>query len=232
MMGPTTDTQQFDPSGDARFTEWLRETSEPAWSGATRHRFTSRLADGSLSEEAFRYYLLQDYGFVRTLVSVAGHAVGNAPTLEAQRHFIEFLDNVTDEENDYFERSFEALDVDPSLAEDPPVDAVNQHFQNLLVRCALEGGYEFSLVSILPVEWVYVRWAHNVEKSDDLPFYYREWIELHDNPQLSEFVEWMRNQLDEIGPRLPRDRQNELADRFQQVVILEEAFFDSAMNSA
>jgi thiaminase (transcriptional activator TenA) len=37
-----------------RFTEWLRQQAEPAWSEATRHRFTRELADGILANTVMR----------------------------------------------------------------------------------------------------------------------------------------------------------------------------------
>jgi len=35
---------------DPRFTDWLRERSEPAWSNAVDHRFTQELGAGTLDE--------------------------------------------------------------------------------------------------------------------------------------------------------------------------------------
>ncbi len=66
---------------DARFTDWLRERSEPAWSDATDHRFTQELGAGTLDDAVIAEYLRQDYAFVGTLIGVFGYAVGDAPTM-------------------------------------------------------------------------------------------------------------------------------------------------------
>ena len=54
---------------------------------------------------------MQDYAFVETLASLIGHAIGDAPTIKSKRRLTEFLGTITNEENDFFERSFDALEV-------------------------------------------------------------------------------------------------------------------------
>jgi len=102
---------------DARFTDWLRARSEPDWTDAVEHRFVHELADGTVDDAVFRRYLVQDYAFVWTLTGVFGYAVGQAPTMDAKASLTGFLGTLTDEENDYFERSFDALGVSPLTSE-------------------------------------------------------------------------------------------------------------------
>ena len=144
---------------DARFTDWLRERSEPAWSEATGHPFTRELGYGSLPASAFAEYLVQDYAFVEALVGTFGFAVGQAPGMEVKRPLVEFLDTVTDEENDYFQRAFDALDVPESRRREPEPSETTAAFVDLLGRAAREGGYEETLAVLVPAEWIYEEWA-------------------------------------------------------------------------
>ena len=128
-----------DGRADARFTDWLRERSEPDWSDVTGHRFVHELADGTIDDVVFRRYLVQDYAFVGTLTSAFGYAVGQAPTPGARASLVDFLGTLTDEEDDYFERSFDALDVPESERTDPARADVTEAFEDLLLRAALEG---------------------------------------------------------------------------------------------
>lgn len=212
---------------DARFTDWLRERSESDWTAATEHRFVRELADGTVDDAVFRRYLVQDYAFVGTLTSAFGYAVGQAPTMEARSSLTEFLGTLTDEENDYFERSFDTLDVPVNDRTDPPRADVTEAFEDLLIRAALEGDYEETLAVLVPAEWIYLSWA---TAASDAPekFYLREWIELHDTPEFEAFVEWLRRELDEYGPSLHERRQRRIERLFRRTVALEVAFFDAA----
>jgi len=212
---------------DARFTDWLRERSEPDWTDATDHRFVRELEAGTLDDAVFRRYLVQDYAFVETLTGAFGHAVGDAPTMEAKARLSGFLGTLTDEEGDYFERSFDALDVPERDRTDPERAEVTEAFEDLLVRAAHEGGYEETLAVLVPAEWVYLTWASSVSGSPD-EFYLREWVDLHDAPAFESFVGWLRGELDEHGPDLSGRRQRRVERLFRRTVSLEVAFFDMA----
>ena len=212
---------------DARFTDWLCARAEPDWSDAIGHRFVCELGDGSLDDEVFRRYLVQDYAFVGTLTSAFGHAVGQAPTADARASLVEFLGTLTDEEDDYFERSFDALGVSEDERTDPERADVTEAFEDLLLRAALQGGYEETLAVLVPAEWIYLEWATDVPGTPD-EFYLREWVELHDSPAFESFVDWLRGELDRYGPALGHRRTHRVERLFRRTVYLEVAFFGMA----
>jgi len=214
---------------DPHVTGWLRELSEPAWTGATDHRFTRELHAGTIDDAVFRRYLLQDYAFLETLVGVFGHAVGDAPTMAAKSRLTDFLGTLTAAENDYFERSFEALDVPEADYTDPALAEPTAAFRDLLLRAAHEGDYAETLAVLVPAEWVYLTWA--TEGGDgDRPdrFYLDEWIDLHAIPAFDSLVGWLRAELDREVAAAGERRQARLAELFCRTVELEVAFFDAA----
>ncbi|MFW6385152.1 MAG: TenA family protein, partial [Halodesulfurarchaeum sp.] len=129
----------------ARFTDWLREASEPAWSETVDHRFVREMGSGTIDDEVFRRYLVQDYAFVGRLAGLVGHAIGDAPSMAQKRRFGTFLSTLTNEENDYFERAFDALSVSESDRTDPRTHPVTDALDDLLVRATHEGDYEETL---------------------------------------------------------------------------------------
>ena len=205
---------------DARFTDWLRERSEPDWTAAVDGRFVRELADGTVDDAVFRRYLEQDYAFVETLTGTFGHALGEAPSMAAKARFAGFLGTITNEENDYVERSFAALDGD---SEAEP-DATTRAFIDLLERAGRQGGYAETLAVLMPAEWVYETWATGIESRPDA-FYLDEWVELHANPPFVDFVAWLRRELDREGTAVSARRQRRLDALFRRTVELERAFF-------
>ena len=213
---------------DARFTEWLRGRSEPDWTAAVEHRFVEELAAGTIDDAVFRRYLLEDYAFLDALVGTFGHAVGDAPDMHARSALVEFLAVLTDDEDDYFERSFEALDVAESTYADPEPTETTRAFEDLLGRAARDGGYAETLAVLVPAEWVYLTWAENHADADPGAFYLREWIDLHANDGFRSFVGWLREELDREGAAASPRRRQRLERLFRRTVELEQAFFEMA----
>ncbi|WP_367176532.1 TenA family protein [Haloarcula rubripromontorii] len=224
---------------EPRFTDWLREQSQPDWDAAVEHRFVEELGAGTLDEDAFAEYLVQDYAFVGELVGTFGHAVGQAPDMAAKRRLVEFLDTVTDEEDDYFERSFAALGVDESRWQDPEPTETTAAFVDLLGRAAREGGYAETLSVLVPAEWIYESWATAAAAAHGdpdgppsagmgLPFYFAEWVDLHAVDSFVAFVDWLRGELDAVGPTLSPCREARVASLFDRTVALERQFFETA----
>ncbi|WP_266082157.1 TenA family protein [Haladaptatus caseinilyticus] len=229
VVGDSETFEEYAEGGEKhRFTDWLRERSEPEWSNATAHRFTHELGTGDLDDEVFRRYLVQDYAFVETLVGVFGYAVGNAPTMESKSRLVDFLGTLTAEENDYFERSFEALDVTKAEYTDPDLTPTTQAFEDLLLRAARENGYAETLAVLLPAEWTYLEWATTVEYDSQSRFYLAEWIDLHVNEEFRAFVMWLRNELDREGKAASLRRQRRIERLFRRTMALEVSFFETA----
>jgi len=209
------------------FCDELRENSEPAWTRAATHRFTRELAAGTLDDDVFRRYLRLDYEFVTDLTGVIGHAIADAPTMDATQRLSTFLSSVVGPENDYFERAFDALDVKTEVffpSKDPDVA---QAFRDLFGHATTAGGYAETLAVLVPVEWIYLTWASAVETHPD-PFYLREWVDVHASADFEETVAMLRDQLDREAATLSPRRRTRVERLFARAVTLEGAFFDAA----
>ena len=210
-----------------RATDWLRDRAEPAWGETVGHRFVRELGDDTLDDDVFRRYLEQDYAFVGTLVGTFGHAVGDAPSMSAKARFVDFLGTLTDEENDYFERSFDALGGDADADPGPTTLA----FMDLLERAAGEGGYAETLAVLVAAEWSYATWATGVDDPRPERFYFDEWIDLHANRDFLAFVDWLRAELDrDLAAAAPR-RTRRIERLFRRAVELEREFFTAAYDA-
>ncbi len=213
---------------EGHFTDWLRERAEPAWSAACGHRFTVEIADGSLDPAVFRRYLVQDYAFIETLATVLGFAIARAPGMAAKKRLTGFLAALTSDENDYFIRAFDAVGVGEVERTAPELASATREFRELMLAAAEAGSYEDLLAVIVPAEWIYLTWASDQAEAAPSQLHYREWIELHIDPAFADFVDWLRGELDGIGPELSDQRRRDIEARFRRLVELEVAFFEQA----
>lgn len=218
--------QWADGRPDARFTDWLRERTEPTWSDAVGHRFVAELADGTLEDAVMARYLVQDYSFLDSFVRLVGSAIVKAPALADRIPLAQFLGMVTSDENTYFQRAFDTLGVADVDRTEPDLRAPTRGFHQVMAKAVAAESYEETLTPLVVFEWLYLDWASSVADRQPGKFYLREWIDLHANPHFVAFVDWLRGQLDRGGPALPPQHQAAVAATFAHTVDLEKAFFD------
>src|SRR5437762_12419626 len=80
------------------FFERLKTAASAEWRAYTEHPFTEGLADGSLTEAAFRHYLVQDYLFLIEFARAYALAVYKSPTLADMREAASGLSAILDVE--------------------------------------------------------------------------------------------------------------------------------------
>ncbi len=214
---------------DAAFTDWLRELSEPNWTDGVEHRFVQELADGTIPDEVFGRYLVQDRAFVETLIGLLGHTISDAPTLEQKRRIHQFLSMIANDEMDaYFEETFDLLGIPESEHTEPELHPVTEGLMDIVERGAREGDYEETLAVLFPTGWFYLAWGERIADADPGEEYLREWIDVHTAEELQSFVAWQHEELNRLGPDLLPRRQRRVGRNFRRTMVYEKAFFDIA----
>jgi thiaminase/transcriptional activator TenA len=207
-----------------RFTETLRIASEPDWSRAVGHRFVQELFAGTVPDAVMARYLIHDHRFLDSFLMLLGAALAGADTFAARLRFGRFIGTVSSEENTYFLRAFEALGVTETRRATAPDTQASAGFKAIMREAAETRSYAAALSVLVVAEWLYLDWASRAPKPLPGNFVHAEWIALHDNPGFRGFVEFLRAELDRVGPA-----QADLCRAlFTRAVALELAFFEAA----
>jgi len=219
---------QQQPQKNHSFTQQLRDDNREDWDAAVNHRFVDELFSGSLSDQVLAHYLVQDYQFADCFVALLGAAIASADNFGARVRLTRFAAMVTSEENTYFIRAFDHLGVAAQHRTQPPLTAPTQGFQDLMREAAGTQHYAVCLSVLVVAEWLYLSWAERCPATLPPTFVHAEWITLHNNPFFTDFVAWLRAELDRTGPMQDATTQARCADFFSRAVTLERAFFDAA----
>ena len=206
-----------------RFTETLRRQSEPTWSAAVGHRFVTELCDGSVADPIMVRYLVQDHRFLDSFLTLLGAAIATADTFEARLRFGRFAGMISSDENTYFLRAFEALDVSPAQRVEAKDTVPTAGFKAIMQEAAATRSYAAALAVLNVAEGLYLDWASKAAKPLPGNFVHAEWITLHDNPAFAEFVAFLQAELDRVGPQAAALSR----DFYARTVALELAFFDA-----
>lgn len=211
-----------------RPTDYLRSLSHSEWDNITEHDFCRQLAKGSLPVANMQWYLAQDYKFIDGFVRLLATAIAHAPTIDDAVPAAKFLALVTGPENDYFQRSFDALSMSKEQ-QDPKSAPQTVALQNVMHTARISGRYELMLAVLVVAQWSYLSWAQRyVDYDDDLPLWFSQWIDLHCGEYFESVVGYLRTQLDQVWITLSTSEKEAVSKMFKLAVNCELNFFDAA----
>ena len=150
-------------SADGSVSALMRSTSEQ-WAAAINHRFVRELFAGTVDDAVMRDYLVQDYQFFESFLSMLGACVAQADELDAKLRFARQLGMLVADEDTYFVDSFVELGVDPSDYLRPELAAPTARFRDLMDSAVDSASYPQLLVVLVVAEWLYLDWAESQEE--------------------------------------------------------------------
>jgi thiaminase/transcriptional activator TenA len=208
-------------------TEALRHTHRDLWQRMITHPFVLELGEGTLPVDTFRAYFLQDYVFVRDLVTLTALGIAKAPSMAAAGTLNQFLSGILQPENDLFVRAFTALGVSEVEYTSASAAPLTQAFGDFLVRTGVEGSFADIVTLLYVTEGTYLDWGTQLiaaGKQPDNPLY-QEWITIHGPQVLGTLVAWLGRYLDTnaLEPQRPR-----LERLFHTTLRYEYLFWDMA----
>jgi thiaminase/transcriptional activator TenA len=162
---------------------------------------------------------------------VFGYAISVAPSLRQQEALGAALHSVLAEEVAYFRGALASLGMP---CESPPSPTGTCHTFCTLLQSVVErqGSYAEAVTVLCATEWVYLDWATNLrvaEASGEAQDSQAGWVDLHAKPGFMAFVSWLRGEVDCKAEQASQPLRQHLAVTFQQVVELEVAFFEAAL---
>ena len=164
--------------------------------GTVRHgavrRSRAQCGDGPLSGPGPR--------FLDSFLTLLGAALASADTFAARLRLGRFIGMVSSEENTYFLRAFEALGVAENRRAAEPDTPPTASFKAIMREAAQTRLYAAALSVLVVTEWLYLDWASRAPSPAPGNFVHTEWVALHDNPDFRGFVDFLRAELDRVGP--------------------------------
>lgn len=220
---PGTATITVDPNGHVAE---LRASVAEAWDAAVDHRFVRELFAGTIDDEVLTGYLVQDYQFFDTFLSMLGACVAYADEVAAKLLFARQLGMLASDEDGYFQQSFDELGVPESDRTAPELTPTTTALRDAMTEATRSQSYPHLLVLLVIAEWLYLDWGEREAPTPER-FVHREWIELHRGTDFQEWVQFLVDELDRVFPQDSAERDR-LAAVWKHVVNLELAFFDTA----
>ena len=212
-------------------TQRLLAATEDIWAEYHTHPFVRGIADGTLDEEKFRYYMVQDYLYLIDYAKVFAIGVAKARDPETMRLFASYVHQILDGEMDIHKGYMQRLGIPLEEAERAPVALDNLSYTSYMLRVAYDEGPAEIAAAILSCALSYEYIAKEIVARDpaaaDHPFY-GEWVRGYADPGYA-----ASNQvLVDLTERLTKDYSQAQLEHLTEIFIAcsryEGAFWDMA----
>jgi len=214
-----------------KFTDTLRKKAHAIWEANFNHPFVSGIGDGSLDEEKFKFYLAQDYVYLKEFCRFLAIAAAKSHDLDVMGRFSDLLGLTLKVEMDLHRSICSDFGISSEQLERTEPAPYCLGYSSYLLRIAYEGDFLDLLAAFLPCEWGYVEIGTRL-KARGLPRHprYAKWIETYASPEFQELTEFTKSLLDQLTEGAPQAKLDRLQEIFNYSSRWERLFWEMAWN--
>ena len=199
------------------FTDELREAAAGIWDAQLEHPFVRGLADGSLEEERFKRWVLQDYCYLKEFARIFAWATAKADRLDSMSWYAAVLDMTLNTEMQLHREYANRFGLLPEDLEAAPMWPTTRAYTDFLVRTAADGDMLELLAALLPCAWGYCHIGQTLAEEDPPDDQrYADWIAQYASEEFAEATAWLRGEMD----RLARGATAEKKERLTEIFVL------------
>jgi thiaminase/transcriptional activator TenA len=214
----------------------LTNSASKEWGDYTQHEFVQKIADGSLSENAFKHYLTQDYLFLIQFARAYGLAIFKATTFDDMRSAARAISGILDVEMDLHIKYCSRWGISERELRNVNEDKASMAYTRFVLERGTSGDILDLYVALSPCVVGYgvigAELSDNADtKKEGNPYY--SWIEMYSSDDYQKLVHEAITQLDRLSvSRGGEARYEELVGTFRSATILEADFWQMGLNAS
>ena len=206
------------------FSEQLRSEAEPIWHQIFQHPFLKEIKDGTLPEETFRYYLIQDYLYLEGFGRTVALALAKAPTSQTFENLARRV--MTPVERPLHNQLFAAAGLTQRDADNAVRSPANTAYVDHMLQTASLHGLGPTAAALLPCPWTYHLLKEEVGQSKH-PIY-GQWTRFYVEGLLEGSVKAWRGVVDQMAEDASAIEKDAMRQAFLTSSRYEYMFWDAA----
>ncbi len=221
---------------DAALFDRLKAACADDWRAYTEHEFVRRLADGSLAEDSFRHYLVQDYLFLIHFARAYGLAAFKSDNLADMRAAAETLSGLLNVEMGLHVDYCAGFGLSAADMEAAPEAKATMAYTRYVLEAGLAGDILDLQAALAPCVVGYGEIGARLAADPATRRHgnpYASWIDMYAGAEYQEVAAAAVAALDRLGAsRLTEARFGKLARTFAQATRLEADFWQMGLTLA
>lgn len=216
------------PAFGADFTSQLWTDVRPIYTATTNHPFLLGLADGTLPQRKFQFYLLQDGRYLHVFGRALNVLASKAPRAEWAEILNEHAIGSLKEERDLHQRLLAGFGLSrESMNEVAPAPS-NYAYTNHLMVAVERLSFMEGLAAMLPCYWVYWEVGKELKKRGSKNAAYRKWIDQYAGAEYGAVVKQVLDMMNAEAEGAPESIRKSARKLFVLSARYEYMFWDMA----
>ena len=190
------------------------------------HPFLAGLADGSLPQAAFSFYVVQDALYLRSYANALAAIAGRAPDTAATEMFARHAADVIAVESTLHGTLLADLGIDPAVADRAQPAPTTLAYTSYLLATVHGGSYAEGVGAVLPCYWIYWEVGKELLRRGSPEPRYQRWIDMYGGEEFGEVVQSVLDVTDRLGPELAPAERARVHRHFRTTSRYEWMFWD------
>ena len=212
--------------GNMKFTESLWLSIGNIYGKILEHPFIQGLTDGSLDEEAFRFYVIQDALYLRDYARGLALLGAKAPRDQWLMMFVEHARDTIVVERALHESFFKDWGLSDGDVYSTPMAPNNLLYTSYLLKTAYECPFPEIMGCFLPCYWIYWEVGKELEKRGSPRELFRRWIQTYSGELYASIVRQVLEVMDQVAQGLRDEDLNLIRNHSMLTSKLEYLFWD------
>lgn len=193
----------------------LFAAARPIWDAQVQHPFPRGIADGTLPEQTFKRWVLQDYLYLKEFARLFAWGVAKADRLESMGWYAYVLNLTLNTEMSLHRTYAERFGISTHELEAEPMWPTTRAYTDFLVRTAADGDMADLVAALLPCAWGYVYLARELTR-DRMPAEprYAEWLAQYSSDDFASAVDWLKAEMNRLAEGTLPAKRRRLVDLF------------------
>ncbi len=213
--------------------ERLLQASKTVWQQYHTHPFVLGIQYGTLCQEKFRHYILQDYWYLVDYAKTFALGVAKAKSLETTQLFSGYIYALTNSEMDIHRGYMGRLSITQKELDTTAPTLENLSYTSFMLRCGYEGGEAEILTAIMACAYSYEVIAKHMVEANPIcvehPFY-GDWVKGYASDRYAQENQTLMSMLNRLTVHYDQAQLAHLEHIFVSCSQYELAFWNMSWN--
>jgi thiaminase (transcriptional activator TenA) len=208
------------------FTGQLWCDIEDIYAAILAHPFVTGLADGTLTREAFEFYVVQDALYLRKYAQALAAVGSRAPDTAATEMFARHAAGIVSAELSLHRTLFAELGIDPASLGGVQEAPTTLAYTSYLLATTFNGSYAEGVGAVLPCYWIYAEVGkHLLERGSPNP-HYQQWINTYGGDEFGDEAGEVIAVTDKFAAEITAGERERVRGHFRATSRYEWMFWD------